>query len=124
MGKKRQENSNIAFFVDKANLYRDEAITDLKSASIRKLTPINLDGTVDESRRPMFFGHAELISPQGPVPVQAELTGTDTLEAAIEALPAAMEKAAEEVRANYNKMMEEQQTQQQQQSKVIKSGDQ
>ncbi len=121
MKKKKQEQS-IAFFVDSSNLYRDEAFTDLKSASIRRLTPVKPDGSVDESRKVLFFGNAELISPQGPVPVQAELQA-DSLEGAIEVLPAAMEKAAEEVRDNYNKMIQQQQLQQEQQSKVIKSGE-
>ena len=122
--KNKEQEKSIAFSVDSSSLYRDEAYTDLKSASIRKLTPVKPDGSVDDSRRQLFFGHAELISPQGPIPVQTELKA-DTLEKAIDALPAAMEKAAEEVRENYNKMYEQQQRQQEmQKSKVIKSGGQ
>lgn len=117
--KNKNQEQGITFVVDKNNLYRDEAFTDLKSASIRRLTPVKPDGTPDESRRLMFFGHAELISPQGPVPIQAELQA-NSLEGAINELPAAMEKAAEEVRENYNKMVQQQQAQQEQESKVIK----
>ena len=54
---KGKQEQGIAFMVDKNNLYRDEAYTDLKSASIRKLTPVQADGSPDDSRRMMFFGH-------------------------------------------------------------------
>ena len=43
-------NGQIDFTVDKKNLYREENIIDLKSASIRCLTPIKQDGTIDDSR--------------------------------------------------------------------------
>lgn len=116
------QESGIKFEVDRAHLYRDESFTDLKSATIRRLTPVNMDGTVDESRKILYFGHAELISPQGPIPVQAPLDA-DSLEKAIDALPAAMEKAAVEVRNEYNKMLEQQRVQQENQSKIISSND-
>jgi hypothetical protein len=119
--KNQNKPSGITFEVDRTNLYREEAYTDLKSASVRKLIPVRVDGTVDESRQPLFFGHAELISPQGPIPVQAELWA-ETLEGAFEALPAAMQKAAEEVRRDYDQMMAQRQQQAAQQSKVIHSG--
>lgn len=114
------KGKGIGFEVDRANLYRDEGFTDLKSATIRKLTPINPDGSDDESRKVLYFGHAELVSPQGPIPIQTELNA-DSLEKAIEALPAAMEKAAHEVRDQYNQMMEKQKLQQENQSKIISS---
>ncbi|MBU2513907.1 cytoplasmic protein [bacterium] len=119
MGKNEK---GIRFEVDRANLYREEAYTDLKSASIRRLTPVTKDGSDDNSRPVLYFGHAELISPQGPIPIQSELNA-DCLEKAIEALPAAMEKAAFDVREEYNKMVEQQRQQHEQQSKVIKSGE-
>ncbi len=119
MGNKEQ---GIRFEVDRANLYREEAFTDLKSATIRKLTPVKKDGSDDESRPVIYFGHAELISPQGPIPIQSDLNA-DSLEKAMDALPVAMEKTAFEVREEYNKMVEQQRQQHEQQSKVIKSGE-
>ncbi len=118
----KNKNQGIKFDVDANNLYREEAYTDLKSATIRKLTPVRRDGSEDESRPVLFLGHAELISPQGPVPIQADLQA-DTLEKAIASLPDAMEKAAYQVRDEYNRMMEQQRLQQEQQSKTIKSGE-
>jgi hypothetical protein len=110
MGKKNKD-MELSFAVDRANLYREESYTDLKVASIRKLIPIKVDGSDDKDRLPVFIGHAELISPQGPIPVQAPLKAT-SLDAAITELPVAMEKVALEVRDNYLKMQEQQQQQQ------------
>ncbi len=120
--KNKGQGSGIKFVVDRANLYREESFTDLQSASIRKLTPVKPDGTDDSSRSVMFFGHAELISPQGPVPIQAHLNAGN-LEEAIEVLPASMERAAEDVRDEYNKMIEQQRLQKEQQSKIIPSAE-
>jgi len=87
----KNKEKGIQFTVDYTNLYREESYTDLKSASIKKLIPVKKDGSDDNSRPPLFFGVAELISPQGPIPVQSELMA-DSLEKAIDTLPQAMEK--------------------------------
>ncbi len=100
-------DDQIDFTVDKNNLYREENITDLKSASIRCLTPVKIDGSVDESRQKMFIGHTQLMSPQGPLPLQARLNAT-TLEEAIDRLPAAMEQEVVQVIESVRKMQEEQ----------------
>ena len=80
---------NIDFSVSKDNLFREETITDLKVASIRQLIPIKPDGTRDESRTPLFFGHSQLVSPQGPVPLRAPLAANN-IQDAIEVFPQAM----------------------------------
>ena len=36
------------------NLYKEETFTDLTYASIRRLTPVKIDGSIDESRE-IFF---------------------------------------------------------------------
>ena len=100
-------DDQIDFTVDKNNLYREENITDLKSASIRCLTPVKIDGSVDESREKIFIGHTQLMSPQGPLPLQARLNAT-TLEEAIDRLPAAMEQEVVQVIESVRKMQEEQ----------------
>ncbi len=115
MGKKNKD-AQLSFVVDRSNLYREESYTDLKVASIRKLVPVKVDGSEDPDRIPVFVGHAELVSPQGPIPVQAPLTATN-LDAAITELPSAMERAALEIRESYIKMQEEQN----QSQKTIKS---
>ena len=81
----------IDFTVDQSNLYREESITDLKVASIRRMVPVTVDGEDDPSRSPVFFGHTQIITPQGPLPLQAKLMANNMKEA-IDAFPDAMEK--------------------------------
>ena len=80
--------------VDPNNLYREEIVTDLKVASIRKLVPIRVDGSPDESRPAIFTGQTTLVSAAGPVPVQCQIEAT-SLEEACEKFPAAIREAVE-----------------------------
>ena len=92
--------AGIDFTVDRQNLYREETYTDLKVASIRRLIPVNTDGSVDKTRKTVFVGETNLMTPGGPLPVQAVITAKQ-LQQAIkrfpEAMQAAVEKLAEEV---------------------------
>ena len=99
-------DNQIDFKVDKKNLYREEGFTDLKTASIRVLIPVNLDGTVDESRTRIFVGHTQLMSPQGPLPIQARLNAS-TLEEAIDRFPAAMDNEMAQMMERLQKMQQE-----------------
>jgi hypothetical protein len=87
--------------VDTANLYREEIITDLRVASIRKLVPIRVDGSDDPTREAIFTGQTTLMSQAGPLPVQCQLEGTTLAEAAADfphAIKAAVERLVEEAR--------------------------
>ncbi len=113
-----EQEPQIDFKLDKTNLYREESITDLKVATIKKLVPVKSDGTDDESRTPIFVGNTQLMSPQGPVPLQAPLTA-NSLEEALDAFPDAMQVALEKMVERVKKMQQEQQkTQQQQQPQM------
>lgn len=98
---------NIDFQVDKKNLYREETITDLKIASIQKLTPIHPDGTEDTSRETFYVGNTQLGTPHGPVPIQATLEAA-TLDQAMDAFPQAMEAETRKVIQQFQKMEAEQ----------------
>ena len=102
-------DNQIDFSVDKDNLYREENIIDMKSASIRCLTPINPDGTVDTGREKMYLGHTQLMSPQGAVPLHAPLKAS-TLEEAMENFPVAMGQAMEEMIESAQRMQRERET--------------
>jgi hypothetical protein len=106
------ENNRIDFTVDKNNLYREENVTDLKTASIRILTPMKLDGTADETRTKIFVGHTQLMSQDGPLPLQARLNAA-TLEEAIERFPAAMEMEMAQMIEHLKKMHQEMERQNQ-----------
>ncbi|MBW1767918.1 MAG: cytoplasmic protein [Deltaproteobacteria bacterium] len=120
MNEKAQEKK-IDFSVDKNSLYREENITDLKVGSIRRLLPIKLDGTEDESRTAIFIGDSQLMSPEGPVPLQTPLEA-NSLEEAIEAFPAAMDKSLAEMIEKIKKMQEERQMQQKDDSRIVVPG--
>ncbi|MCP4117225.1 MAG: cytoplasmic protein [Desulfobacteraceae bacterium] len=99
--------NNLDFVVDKDHLYREEIITDLKVATIRQLTPVKLDGSDDSSREPIFMGSTQLTTPQGPIPLQAELGGA-TLEEAMDQFPQVMEVETRKVIENFKRMHEQQ----------------
>ena len=115
-------NNQLDFTVEKNNLYREENIIDLKSASIRCLTPMKPDGAIDESREKIFVGHTQLMSPQGPVPLHAPLNASD-LEEAMKNFPEAMQRAMAEMIENVKKMQQEQEkTKQKEGSGIILPG--
>ena len=46
------------------NLYREESFTDLTFATIRRLTPIKIDGSIDESREANLYRDDPAYVPQ------------------------------------------------------------
>lgn len=115
-------SQDIDFTVDKENLYREESITDLKVASIRQLVPIKADGSADGSRTPIFMGHTQLMTPEGPLPVQSRLKANN-LDEAFEEFPGAMQTALAEMMERLQEMQRQQtQTQKQDDSRIIIPG--
>ena len=86
------ENQSIEISVDRKNLYREESFTDLKACSIRKLAPVNDDGSVDKTRKTIYVGQTSLMSPNGPVPIQAVIPAKE-IQQAFKLFPEAMEAA-------------------------------
>ena len=82
--------------VDANNLYREEVFTDLRVATIRRLTPIQADGSPDPNRQPLFSAQTHLMSQAGPLPVEAPLNAT-TLEEAIASFPTAIQEAVDKL---------------------------
>ena len=102
-------NDNMPdFTVDKANLYREEGFTDLKVASVRKLIPVNSDGTDDKNRTAIYIGSTQLMSDYGPLPIQAALPANNFQEA-LAAFPAAMQQAMATTIEKLQKMQEQEQ---------------
>lgn len=112
---------NIDFQVDTTNLYREEAVTDLKVASIRRLVPVQADGSDDTTRSPIFIGSTQLMTPEGPLPLQARLQA-NTLSEAYEAFPKAMQEALNEVMAQVDEMRRQQESQKRDDSRIIVPG--
>jgi hypothetical protein len=89
-----EKTESIDLSVDRTNLYREENFTDLKIASIRRLTPVKPDGSVDKTRKTIFVGHTNLITPNGPLPIQNVIQAKE-LQQAIKKFPEAMQSAME-----------------------------
>src|SRR5690348_2525328 len=87
--------------LDAAGLYREEVLTDRRAGTIRKLTPITVDGAVDVSRPVLFSGQTQLLTPAGVLPLVFEIEAK-TLKDAIEKFPEgvkiALEQAIDEAR--------------------------
>lgn len=82
--------------VDQQNLYREEFITDLRVATIRRLIPINADGTDDISRPTQYIGTTQIISQMGPLPISAPIEAA-SLQEAIEKFPQAVKDAVDQM---------------------------
>jgi len=87
--------------VDPDNLYREETYSDLRAGSIRRLTPVRADGEPDPGREVLYFGHAQVLSQMGPLPVEFEIPA-GSLDEALDKFPEGAEEAvkrmAEEIR--------------------------
>jgi hypothetical protein len=101
-----EKTESTEFSVDRTNLYREENFTDLKIGSIRRLTPVKPDGSADKTRKTLFVGHTNLITPNGPLPIQNVIQAKE-LQQAIkkfpEAIQSAMERLVEEAKKNKQK---------------------
>ena len=106
--------TNIQIDVD--NLYRDETFSDLTYVTIRKLTPVKKDGSVDESREIKYTGMAQLMSPNGPVPVHCMIDGAKSLEEAIDKMPDEIEKTVQAM------ISEAQEMEKQEKSRIVMPG--
>jgi hypothetical protein len=87
--------------LDATTLYREEVFTDRRAGTIRKLTPVKIDGTEDSARAVLFSGQTQLLTPAGVLPLAFEIEA-DTLQGAIDKFPdgvkAALEQAIDEAR--------------------------
>ncbi len=93
--------------IDGANLWKEENITDLKVGSIRKLTPIKIDGSEDESRKPTFSATTNIMTPGGALPISGEIEAT-TLEEAVEKFSDAINAAVKQLQDDMVKYQQEQ----------------
>ena len=96
----------IDFSVDRQNLYLEEMFTDLKVASIRRLTPVKPDGNADKTRKTLFVGQTHLVSPNGPIPIQNVIQAKD-LQQAVKRFPEAMLAAVDRLVEEAKKMKDE-----------------
>jgi hypothetical protein len=87
--------------LDPKALYREDVFTDRRAGSIRRLTPVTADGSVDPTRPVLFSGQTQLLTPAGVLPLGFEIEAA-TLEEALKKFPdgvrVALEQAIDEAR--------------------------
>jgi hypothetical protein len=91
-----EQNDRIDFSVNLENLYREESFTDLQAGAVRRLVPVHADGSPDSSRTPMFIGTAQILTPEGALPIQAPLRANN-LKEAFEAFPYSMQAGLQQM---------------------------
>jgi len=67
------------------------------------------DGSEDKSRKHIFVGHTNILTPQGPLPIQG-LIHAKELQQAIKKFPEAMAAAMDRLIGEVKKMQEEKQS--------------
>jgi hypothetical protein len=90
-----QEQNEPSPKMDPADLWREDVFTDRKIGTIRRLTPVKIDGSTDAGRKVLFIGEASLDTPAGALPLNFELPAAN-LEQAVAAYGDAVQKAFEE----------------------------
>src|SRR5258708_13495245 len=84
--------------MDPANLYREEICTDRKIGTIRVMTPVKSDSSVDAGRKVIYVGETQLMTPVGALPLAFEVEAQSLGEASVKFAEAAAVPAERAVR--------------------------
>jgi len=89
--------------VNQQSLYREETFSDLQVAVIRQLTPVKPNGELDKTRKVLYAGQTQIITPQGPLPIQFPIDAKN-LQQALDLFPEAMEAYVENLMVQAREM--------------------
>ena len=92
--------------MDANALSREEVFTDSRVGTIRKMTPVTIDGDVDSSRPLQFVGSTQIMTPGGALPLSFEVEA-NSLEEAIVQFGAEAKKALESTMQKLEEMRRE-----------------
>jgi hypothetical protein len=67
--------------MDVKGLYREETFTDRRVGTLQRLTPVDGDGAVDESRAVLFVGQTQVLTPAGALPLSFEIEADSLADA-------------------------------------------
>lgn len=81
--------------MDPAALYREELFTDRRVGTIRVLTPIKKDGLADSTRKVLYVGETQVLTPAGTLPVAFEIEA-GSLGEAVERFGDGVKRAVEQ----------------------------
>jgi hypothetical protein len=101
--------------MDRDSLYREEMISDRKMGTLRVMIPIKPDGSEDETRKVLYVGQAQIMTPMGALPVAFEIEA-DSLDKAVDGYADAAKEAIE------NTIKELKELQRQAQSSIVVPG--
>ena len=101
-----EQNPQTELKIDRGNLFKEETFTDLKVGMIKRMTPVKSDGAVDKTRKSVFVGQTSLMTPGGPLPLQAVIQAKD-LQQAIKKFPEVMEQAMDQLIEEVKKYQEQ-----------------
>jgi hypothetical protein len=93
--------------LDSQNLYREELFTDRRAGTIRRLTPVTVNGDADGSRPTLFSGQTQLLTPAGVLPLVFEIEAAN-LDEALKKFPDAVKVALDEAIEEAREMRREQ----------------
>jgi len=102
-----EENSLENIKIDGSNLWKEENFTDLQTGSIRKLTPIKIDGSEDEGREASWSATTNIMTPGGALPISGDIEASN-LEEAVAKFPEAINAAVKKLQEDMIKMQQEQ----------------
>ncbi|MEZ5498582.1 MAG: hypothetical protein R3E77_04015 [Steroidobacteraceae bacterium] len=88
------------------DLYREEVFTDRRAGSLRRLTPVKIDGSIDAERAVLFSGQTQLLTPAGILPLAFEIDAK-SLDEAVQKFPAAVHAAIEDAMEEAREMRRE-----------------
>ncbi|MBN1665413.1 MAG: hypothetical protein JW943_17590 [Deltaproteobacteria bacterium] len=86
-----EETATQQIKISQKDLHREEIFTDMQTGVIRQLTPVKINGEIDKNRKIIFFGQTQLMTQQGPLPIQFPIPDAKNLQQAAENFPQAME---------------------------------
>lgn len=102
----KTEDQGTDLHMDAADLYREEAFTDRQVGTIRRLTPVQPDGSPDARRAVSFIGQTQILTPVGALPLTFEIEAA-TLDEAVRKFGDAAQQAAERTMDELRQMRRE-----------------
>jgi hypothetical protein len=86
--------------MDPTSLYREEVITDRQVGTIRVLYPVKADGLSDGTRKVLYVGETQVLTPAGMLPIAFEIDAlslTQAIEKFGEGVKEAVERTIREI---------------------------
>lgn len=68
--------------IDPATLYLEEIFTDRRVGTIRRMTPVNKEGSRDNARPILYVGETQVLTPAGALPIAFEIQAGSLEDAA------------------------------------------